>query len=60
MRDFGLCICYTVKWNTCKLADLVYLISSYSGDPIRENEVRGAFDTCGGEERCVQDFGGET
>ena len=47
------------EWNTRKLADLVYLISSYSGDPIREYEVSDAFDTCGGEERWVQGFGGE-
>jgi len=60
MHDFGLCICYRVKWNTSKLVDLVYLISSYSGDSVREDEMSGAFDTCGGEERCVQGFGGET
>jgi len=48
IHDFGLRICYRVKWNTCKLADLVYFISSYSGDPIREDEVSGAFDMCAG------------
>jgi len=32
----------------------------YSGDQIEKNEMGGAFSRCGGEERCIRDFGGET
>ena len=31
-----------------------------SGDQIKKNETGRACSTYGGEERCVQDFGGET
>jgi len=31
-----------------------------SGDQIEKNEMGGACSAYGGEERCVQDFGGET
>ena len=31
-----------------------------SGDQIEKNEVGRAFSTYGGEDRCIQDFGGET
>jgi len=30
------------------------------GDQIEKNELGGACITYGGEDRCVQDFGGET
>jgi hypothetical protein len=33
---------------------------NYSGDQIKKNEVGRACSTYGGEERCIQDFGGET
>ena len=29
------------------------------GDHIKKNEMGGACGTCGGQERCVQGFGGE-
>ena len=32
----------------------------YSGNQIRKNEMGGACGMYGGEERCVQGFGGET
>ena len=32
----------------------------FSSDPIKKNEMGGACGTYGGEERCVQGFGGET
>ena len=31
-----------------------------SGDQIEKIEMGGACSTCGGEERCIQSFGGET
>jgi hypothetical protein len=31
-----------------------------AGDKIEKNEMGGACGTCGGGERCVQGFGGET
>ena len=30
------------------------------GDCIKKNEMYGACGSCGGEERCIQGFGGET
>jgi hypothetical protein len=40
---------------------LLYYISQYcAGDKIEKNEIGGACSTYGGEERCVQGFGGET
>jgi len=32
----------------------------FSGDQIEENEIGGAYSKYGGEERCIQGFGGET
>ena len=32
----------------------------YSGDQIKKNEMGGSCDTYGGEDKCVQGFGGET
>jgi hypothetical protein len=32
----------------------------YLGDQIKKNEMGWACDTYGGEERCIQDFGGKT
>ena len=37
------------------------MITQYcSGDQIEKNEVGGACSTYGGEDRCIQAFGGET
>ena len=36
------------------------LTKYYSGDQIEKNEMDGAFRAYGGEERCIQGFGGET
>jgi len=30
------------------------------GDRIKKNEMGGACGRCGGEEKCIQGFGGET
>jgi len=38
----------------------VLLTKYYSGVQIEKNETGGACSTCGGEERCIQGFGGET
>jgi hypothetical protein len=32
----------------------------FSGDKIEKNEMGGAYSMYGGEEKCMQDFGGET
>lgn len=32
----------------------------YLGDQTKKNEIYGRCSTCGGEERCIWDFGGET
>ena len=39
---------------------IVLLTKYYSGNQIRKNEMDGARGTYGGEERCIQGFGGET
>jgi hypothetical protein len=36
------------------------LTKYYLGDDIKKNEMGGAWDICGEEERCIQGFGGET
>jgi len=33
---------------------------SFSGDQIEKNEIGGVCNTYGGEEKCIQGFGGET
>ena len=38
----------------------VLLSKYYWGVEIEKNEIGGACSTCGGEERCIQGFGGET
>jgi len=38
----------------------VLLTKCYAGNQISSNEMVGECSTCGGEERCVQFFGGET
>ena len=37
---------------------LLLLLLLKSGDQIKKNEADGACGTYGGEERCIQDFGG--
>jgi hypothetical protein len=36
----------------------VFLTKYYSGVQIEKNEIGGACSRCGGEERCIQGFGG--
>ena len=36
------------------------LTKYYSGDRIEKNEIGGAYSSYGGEQRCIQGFGGET
>ena len=38
----------------------VLITKYYAGDQIEKNEMDGACSMCGGEERCIQGFGGET
>ena len=38
----------------------VLLTQHCSGDQTKKNEMGGACSTYGGEERCIQGFGGET
>jgi hypothetical protein len=46
-----------LKWY---LKTSVLITKYYSGNQIEKNEMVGACSTCGGKERCIQDFGGET
>ena len=40
---------------------LNYILTQFfSGDQIEKNELGGACSAYGGEERCIQGFGGET
>jgi hypothetical protein len=40
---------------------MIYIVTHYcSGDKIEKNEMGGACRSDGGDERRVQDFGGET
>jgi hypothetical protein len=43
-----------------ELNDLYSSQKYYSGDNIEKNEMGGTCSRCGGEERFVQGFGGET
>jgi len=52
----------TGEWRSAgneKRNDL-YSTKYYSGDEIEKHEKGGTCSRCGGEERGVQDFGGET
>jgi hypothetical protein len=35
------------------------LLTKYSGDDLKKNEMAGAYDTYGGERRCIRGFGEE-
>jgi hypothetical protein len=48
------------KLYTEELTDLYSTKYYYSGDQIEKNEMGGACGMYGGEERCIQCFGGET
>jgi hypothetical protein len=39
---------------------MILLTKYYSDDQIEKNEMGGTRNTYEGEERCLQDFGGET
>jgi len=47
------------KLHNEELNDL-YFSKYCSGDQIEKNEMGGACSVYGGEERCIQGFGGET
>ena len=52
----------TGTWRSLRNEELYgLLLTQYcSGDRIEKNEVGGTCSTYGGEERCIQGFGGET
>jgi len=39
---------------------MIYNLTKYLDDQIKKNEMDGACSTYGGEERCIQGFGGKT
>ena len=43
-----------------KVCPLFHFIQHCSCDQIEKNDMIGACSTCGGEDRCMQGFGGET
>ena len=50
-----------MEWRKLHNEELNDLLTQYaSGDKIEKNEMGGACSTYEGEERCIQDFGGET
>ena len=52
-----------IKLHNKELNDLYYsptIVWVIKGDQMEKNEVDGACSTCGGEESCIQGFGGET
>ena len=46
--------------DLCSLLSPVYATKYYLSYQIENNERGGACSTCGGEERCIMGFGGET
>ena len=52
----------TGEWRRLQNEELcdLYLIENYSGYQIKKNDMGGPCRTCGGEERGIQGFGGET
>jgi hypothetical protein len=38
----------------------VLLVAYYSSDIVKKAEMDGAYGRCGEEEKCIQDFGGES
>jgi len=51
-----------VEWRKLHSEELndLYLSPNSSNDQIWKNEIGGACNTCGGEERCTQGFGEKT
>jgi hypothetical protein len=47
-----------LPFNYLKYLSVIFT-KYYSGDPIEKNEMGEASSIYGGEERCIQDFGGE-
>jgi hypothetical protein len=49
-------------WRRLHNEELYDLYSTmyYSADQIKKNVMGGEYSTYGGEQKCVQDFGGET
>ena len=39
---------------------MIVLLTKYSGDEIKKNEMGGLYGTYVGEKRCIQGFVGET
>ena len=50
----------TRKWRKLYSEELLTIHVYYAGDQIEKNEMGGACSTYGGEERCIQGFGGKT
>jgi len=52
----------TREWRKLRNEELndVFLTQYCSGDQIENNEMGGTCSTHGGEEMCIQSFGGET
>jgi hypothetical protein len=53
----------TGEWRKLHIEELsaLFLLTRYcSGDQIEKNEMGGSRSTYGGEDRCIQGFGGET
>ena len=48
------------KLHNEELNDLYSYTQIYSGDQIQKNEIGGPCSMYGREEKCIQDFGGET
>jgi hypothetical protein len=50
----------TGEWRKLRNEERSVLFTQHClGDEIEKNEMGGAHGTYGGEERCIQDFGGE-
>ena len=50
----------TWEWRKLHTEEFIDVYCSPSGDQVEKNEIGEACNTYGGEERCVQSFGGET
>ena len=47
-------------WHSLRREEITNIRIIKVGDKIEKNEMGGACSTYGGEERCIQGFGGET